>query len=81
MVKIVLRDYLRRLTYENQGKMFVPKVKDFIIVTETTESNFYKFLRNEQTNINRSFVDASLKLLRSYGFDTQINDIIKFEEE
>lgn len=74
MVKVVLREYLA-------GLKQAPSVSEFIRAADTTESHFYKFLGNRQKNVNRAFLDSSIRLLRASGFDVQIGDIIRFERE
>lgn len=81
MVRIVLRDYLGKLKDVTRDRRNVPTIQEFIKAAGTTESNFYKFLRNDQRSINRDFLDSSINLLQSCGFDTQVGDIIEHTKD
>jgi hypothetical protein len=85
MIQVTLRKYLLELKETEAKKPIlerrqIPVIREFIEVAGCTESNFYKFLRNGQRDINRGFLDASVKLLKARGFNVQIDDIIHFEE-
>ncbi|MHC4792126.1 MAG: hypothetical protein ACYS8Y_11970 [Planctomycetota bacterium] len=85
MIKIILREYLNELKQSEMGKPIferrhVPVIREFVEAARTTESNFYKFLRNGQENINRGFLDASVKLLKTQGFDVRVENVIEFKD-
>ncbi len=57
-VRVTLRDYLKELRNHEKEKPVhlrraVPTAQELIEAADTSESNFYKFLRNEHKDINR----------------------------
>lgn len=85
-VQVMLSEYIKKLKAEESVRpvhlrRHVPTIRELVEASGTTESNYYKFLRNDQKDINRHYINSSIGLLRIRGFDVQLCDIIKYELE
>lgn len=85
-VKVVVKEYLEQLKESEQGRPVsqrrpIPTVEEFAKYSGISKTGFIDFTHNRTDSINRKVVDGVITLLRECGFDTGIQDVLKYEQE
>lgn len=85
-MKVVVKEYLEQLKESEQSKPVsqrrpIPTVEEFASFSGISKTGFISFTHNRTDSINRKVVDGVITLLRECGFDTGIQDVLKYEQE
>lgn len=84
-VEIVLAKYLDKLRQEQGTKplgerLMVPTIKQFADEAGISRPAFSDFANDKNQLINKQLVDTSIRVLRSLGYPTRIEDIVIYRE-
>lgn len=85
-VKVVVKEYLEQLKESEQGRPVsqrrpIPTVEEFAKFSGISKTGFIDFTHNRTDSINRKVIDGVITLLRECGFETSIQDVLKYEQE
>jgi hypothetical protein len=84
-VQVVLAEYLERLRKEQESKplgerLMIPTIKQFASEAGISRPAFSDFANDKNQSINKQLVDTTIRVLRSLGHSTKIDDVITYRE-
>lgn len=84
-LKLVLKDYLRRIELLELGKKEserrpIPTIKELSESIGMSRTAISETMRGKRKNVNLKVLGGIIIELRHRGFDTQLDDVLVFEE-
>ena len=81
-MKITVNEYLSQIRASENGKpvnqrRILPRQADFARAAGVNRQAFHQWLKNP--SMNERYFDTIITLLRAYGFNTDVSDLVQYE--